>query len=174
MAIKLFERVKNWGANVTRPIVSSSQDMNEHVTELKGNIRNRMDHLYQQRSKEEQDRIAEDFAALLKAWGMTEDDIPRVLRELQIRTFIYFIGVLLAIILVIQGSPISAIAVMGVSFLAIATTVWRHQILEQRRYIRIPLTKFLHSAFETRKAKQNNAQSTAENDDSTDGDQGNM
>lgn len=88
-----------------------------------------------------------DFQKVLAAWGMTEEDIPQVLKELQIRTCVFFVLTLFALGVLILGYWFVSILFMVCGLLGIATTIWRYQILATQQFSQFPFSGLLRRIF---------------------------
>ena len=116
----------------------------EHIVGLQEDIAHRLSPLRQERHKEEQDALCEDFSRVLVAWGIEEGQMPGVVRDLKLRLACFALPFLLAAVLCTQAAYISrlllivcVLACVVVSVIGVFTTLWRLWVLESRRFLPI-------------------------------------
>ena len=116
----------------------------EHIAGLQEDITNRLSPLRQGRSEEEQEALREDFFRVLVAWGIDEDQLPGVMRDLRLRLACFALPLLMAAVLCTQAAYISrlllivcVLACVIVSVVGVFTTLWRLWVLESRTFLPI-------------------------------------
>ena len=109
-----------------------------HLAALRGDLQSRLRHFKAERTPEEQKALEEDFAQVLDAWGIGEQDIPAVLRELRLRRWVFVLPVavcLLTALVTGQTTLWLALAlVVPPCLLGIASTHWRIYVLTCRYF----------------------------------------
>ena len=134
----MFERVKSafWGS------ISPSQ---QHLSALGGNVRTRLQEFGANRSADDQATLNQDFAALLRAWGIpTLADVPGVLRDLWLRVLLLVLQVALCLVVAfIEGGKawvVLSVVAIPCGF-GVTTALWRISVLQRQRYA--PFGKWL-------------------------------
>ena len=114
-----------------------------YLAALRGDLRNRLQHFKANRAPEEQDVIEKDFARVLQAWGIEDDElIPAVLAELRLRLPVFALPLLgCSAALMVSHSTIVWLAVVLIAVpccLGLCTTCWRLSVLTRRRFQSFP------------------------------------
>lgn len=123
----------------------------KNIENIKATFTSKLAVIRASRSPEDQIRLQEKFDHVLQAWGVLEEDIPRVISALRLRIVVFCSPLLLALVLCFQGGAMfSLFAVLPCIFVTIVgvfTTLWRINILKKQRFISfkqwlfLPLTK---------------------------------
>ena len=74
--------------NVKEALRARIRPSSIHLTALRGDLQSRLRHFKAERTQEQQKSLEEDFAQVLLAWGIGEQDIPAVLWELRLRRWV--------------------------------------------------------------------------------------
>ena len=151
----LFWRTKELVTMVGQPGKESAKDLKESVANNTNALKKRLQDYAKNRDSDSAKGFETDFNTVLKAWGMTENDIPQVLKELKIRMSIFLVPVILAFYLATKGSRIIAITLMISAILGFVTTLWRYNILEKRQFKSFPMLGWL----QTKKTKDTDSTS---------------
>lgn len=119
---------------------SAIQPSQAHIEDLKEDFNTRMAKLMKHRDASEQKPMEADFSAVLRAWGIEEQEISHVLDMLRLRMAIYLLPLLMALLVLFQVgiSVISCVSVLlcvFVSAIGIITAKWRIKILTSRQFI---------------------------------------
>lgn len=138
----MFTKAKN-------KIWSAIQPSKAHIEDLKGDINMRLANLLKDRDAGEQKTLEDDFAAVLQAWGIADQEIPHVLSMLKIRACLFLLPLLLAVVVIWQAEIVVSLLVtflcLLVSVAGLSTTLWRSDILKFRRFI--PFRQWLCEIF---------------------------
>lgn len=119
--------------NQKKRIVDLTQPTFDHWDDLSADFKSRKVNFFRNRAVS-QDLLEENFPLLLNAWGMSQADIPTVIRALKIRVAILVLPLFLAAVLAIQGFLILSLAVSTAALFAISTTLWRISVLKSRQF----------------------------------------
>ena len=122
--------------NVKEALRARIRPSSTHLTALRGDLQSRLRHFKAERTQEQQKPLEEDFAQVLLAWGIGEQDIPAVLRELRLRRWVFVLPVavcLLTALVTGQTTLWLALAlVVPPCLFGIASTYWRISVLTCR------------------------------------------
>ena len=109
-----------------------------HLAALRGDLQSRLRHFKAERTPEEQKALEEDFAQVLDAWGIGEQDIPAVLRELRLRVWVFALPVAVCLLTALCIPMVTLwLAVLMITppcLFGIVTTWWRMAVLTRRRF----------------------------------------
>ena len=106
----------------------------KHLTDLKSNLDLRVSNFKKDRNAKASEFVQNDFQALLTAWGMTEADIPQVIRSFKIRIYLFGLLCILGILFVFFGRLFFAFCFFTTGTIGVATTLWRIDILFNKSF----------------------------------------
>lgn len=125
--------IKKYISRKKQRIDEMTQPTLDHWSDLNADLQNRRKNFMRNRTVN-QELLEENFQLLLNAWGMRESDIPHVLKSLRLRIILFFIPLVLAGIMLAQGSYLAAVIFSLVSIVGILSAYWRISILESRQF----------------------------------------
>lgn len=135
----MFDRLKKDASSFTQPT-------KEHWDGLGRDLKSRLDHIQQGRDADQTDLEA-NFQHALTAWGMSEDDIPHVLRDLKIRVMVFLLALLPSAFLLLQEQYVCAACFAVVSLVGSIITLWRIRVLKNRHFKPLCNIKLLYHKF---------------------------
>jgi hypothetical protein len=147
----LTAKIRSAAANTVLPMTNAAGTAAEHFADLNARLAGSLAALRSGRDGDTAAAFAEDFTLVLRAWGMTKDDIPRVISELYLRVAIFVCLFALAFLLVTQGAPVLGSMVFICASVGILTTFWRICVLSGGAWFPFPGQRLL-SFFVIKKA----------------------
>jgi hypothetical protein len=123
--------------NAVSPTAHSAKTAKEDIGFCSSRLKDNVTALKKDRSIAPAE-LETDFTGVLKAWGMSEADIPRVVREMYMRLIVYAGLFVIALLLALQAFYFPALAVFLCAFLGSLVTVWRICVLSERTFFAFP------------------------------------
>jgi hypothetical protein len=134
----VISRLGSIFSDALSPAKHEAQQSAVHIGDVAARLRTRLAAMRTFRDLECAEAVAMDFSALLRAWGMTEQDIPRVIKEMRVRLVVYCALFALAGLVIAQGSPVIGVAIFACAMFGLITTHWRMLVLTGREYFPFP------------------------------------
>ena len=137
----MFQRTR---ARISKAIHESIDPSKENIKSLRADFVSRIMRLKANRSSELQEELKAEFSNVLRAWGITEEELPATIRALRLRLLICAAPLGFGAVLAIQADavPLSSSILLSSLLLLVAagvaglfTTLWRLSVLESREFI---------------------------------------
>ena len=126
-------------------IVAVAGESRQHLAELHSGFRSRLAAFRRHRAASEQAALEENFNLVLVAWGMTDAELPGVIRALRLRLLVFLAPALACLLAAAWShSPLSFLSLACIAppcLFGMVTTLWRISILRNRRFT--PLCRWL-------------------------------
>ncbi len=110
------------------------QESSQNISSLKELIQYRFSNIWNGRTFK-QSILADNFPLLLESWGIEERQITQVYKDLKGRLFLYLFVFLIATLLALQNKIFMACLLYICSFVGFTTSIWRMNILKNKRFI---------------------------------------
>ncbi len=111
-----------------------TNDTTENIVQANTVLRHRFNNLLRGR-KTNQDILNRNFTVVLRKWGITENEIAQVCKDLTARVYLYIFVLLIAVILFLDKSFFLGALLLLCVFFGISTTLWRKFVLKNKHFI---------------------------------------